>query len=147
MKDAVTTVSAFFNESQRQATEDAGTICSLNILRISIEPTAAALAHGPDNAEDIEKNTLAFDLGGGTLDVSILTIDSGIFEVRSPAVTHTSEARNVIDHFVNEFIRWVPLMLSIVSAPLAREQSALFLLPRRPQSRSIPFSRALTSVA
>ena len=78
--DAVVTVPAYFNDSQRQATKDAGVISGLNILRIINEPTAAAIAYGMDKKEG-EKNVLVFDLGGGTFDVSLLTIDNGVFEV------------------------------------------------------------------
>lgn len=109
VKDAVVTVPAYFNDSQRQATKDAGTIAGLNVLRIINEPTAAALAYGLDNAKNMEKNILIFDLGGGTFDVSILTIDSGIFEVKSTAGdTHLGGEdfdNRMVDHFVNEFIR------------------------------------------
>ncbi|KAL3319117.1 Endoplasmic reticulum chaperone BiP [Cichlidogyrus casuarinus] len=77
---AVVTVPAYFNDAQRQATKDAGTISGLNILRIINEPTAAAIAYGLDKKEG-EKNILVFDLGGGTFDVSLLTIDNGVFEV------------------------------------------------------------------
>lgn len=80
--DAVITVPAYFNDSQRQATKDAGTIAGLNVLRIINEPTAAAIAYGLDKKQDKqERNILIFDLGGGTFDVSILVIDGGIFEV------------------------------------------------------------------
>lgn len=84
-KDAVITVPAYFNDSQRQATKDAGVIAGLNVLRIINEPTAAAIAYGLDKQTDGEKNVLIFDLGGGTFDVSLLKIDSGIFEVKSVA--------------------------------------------------------------
>lgn len=81
MTDAVVTVPAYFNDSQRQATKDAGIISGLNILRIINEPTAAAIAYGLDKKVDGEKNILIYDLGGGTFDVSILSIDNGLFEV------------------------------------------------------------------
>ena len=83
--DAVITVPAYFNDSQRQATKDAGVIAGLNVLRIINEPTAAAIAYGLDNGVSHEKNVLIFDLGGGTFDVSLLTIDEGIFEVKATA--------------------------------------------------------------
>lgn len=79
---AVVTVPAYFNDAQRAATKDAGTIAGLNVMRIINEPTAAAIAYGLDKKEG-EKNILVFDLGGGTFDVSLLTIDGGVFEVVS----------------------------------------------------------------
>lgn len=82
--DAVITVPAYFNDSQRQATKDAGKIAGLNVLRIINEPTAAAIAYGLDK-KGSEQTVLIFDLGGGTFDVSILSIDDGIFEVKSTA--------------------------------------------------------------
>lgn len=85
IKDAVVTVPAYFNDSQRQATKDAGRIANLNVLRIINEPTAAAIAYGLDKKEEQEKNVLIFDLGGGTFDVSLLTIDEGVFEVMATA--------------------------------------------------------------
>jgi heat shock protein 5 len=81
VKNAVITVPAYFNDAQRQATKDAGTIAGLKVERIINEPTAAAIAYGLD--EKKEKNILVFDLGGGTFDVSILSIDNGIFEVEA----------------------------------------------------------------
>jgi len=81
VKDAVVTVPAYFNDSQRQATKDVGVIAGLNVMRIINEPTAAAIAYGLDKKDDKEKNVLIFDLGGGTFDVTILTIDEGVFEV------------------------------------------------------------------
>jgi len=79
---AVVTVPAYFNDAQRQATKDAGTIAGLTVLRIINEPTAAAIAYGLDQKKDApEKNILVFDLGGGTFDVTLLTIDAGVFEV------------------------------------------------------------------
>jgi len=83
VKDAVVTVPAYFNDSQRQATKDAGTIAGLNVKRIINEPTAAAIAYGLDKKDQGERNVLIFDLGGGTFDVSLLTIDDGIFEVKA----------------------------------------------------------------
>jgi L1 cell adhesion molecule like protein len=83
IKNAVVTVPAYFNDSQRQATKDAGAISGLNVLRIINEPTAAAIAYGLDKKGTGERNVLIFDLGGGTFDVSLLTIDDGIFEVKA----------------------------------------------------------------
>jgi len=85
VKDAVITVPAYFNDIQRQATKDAGRIAGLNVLRIINEPTAAAIAYGLDQKSKEEKTVLIFDLGGGTFDVSLLTIDNGIFEVKATA--------------------------------------------------------------
>ena len=88
VKNAVVTVPAYFNDSQRQATKDAAVIAGLNCLRIINEPTAAAIAYGLDKRNDsngAEKNVLIFDLGGGTFDVSLLTIEEGIFEVKATA--------------------------------------------------------------
>ena len=110
IKDAVITVPAYFNDSQRQATKDAGMIAGLNVKRIINEPTAAALAYGLDKNLNGEKNVLIFDLGGGTFDVSILTIDDGsLFEVRSTAGdTHLGGEdidNRMVNHFVEEFKR------------------------------------------
>ncbi|EXJ60702.1 hsp70-like protein [Cladophialophora yegresii CBS 114405] len=85
VNNAVVTVPAYFNDSQRQATKDAGLIAGLNVLRIINEPTAAAIAYGLDKKTEGERNVLIFDLGGGTFDVSLLTIEEGIFEVKSTA--------------------------------------------------------------
>ena len=84
VKDAIVTVPAYFNDSQRQATKDAGTISGLNVLRIINEPTAAAIAYGLDKqADKKEENVLIFDLGGGTFDVSLLALEEGLFEVKA----------------------------------------------------------------
>ena len=83
VKDAIITVPAYFNDSQRQATKDAGTISGLNVLRIINEPTAAAIAYGLDKQYKTERNVLIFDLGGGTFDVSLLSLEDGLFEVRA----------------------------------------------------------------
>ena len=109
VKDAVVTVPAYFNDSQRQATKDAGVIAGLNVLRIINEPTAAAIAYGLDKKGQGERNVLIFDLGGGTFDVSILTIEDGIFEVKSTAGdTHLGGEdfdNRCVNHFVAEFKR------------------------------------------
>jgi len=109
IKDAVVTVPAYFNDSQRQATKDAGTIAGLNVLRIINEPTAAAIAYGLDKKGHGERNVLIFDLGGGTFDVSVLTIEDGIFEVKSTAGdTHLGGEdfdNRMVNHFVAEFKR------------------------------------------
>uniref|UniRef100_UPI0037E7E97A heat shock 70 kDa protein 1-like n=1 Tax=Semicossyphus pulcher TaxID=241346 RepID=UPI0037E7E97A len=106
---AVITVPAYFNDSQRQATKDAGVIAGLNVLRIINEPTAAAIAYGLDKGKSGERNVLIFDLGGGTFDVSILTIEDGIFEVKSTAGdTHLGGEdfdNRMVNHFVEEFKR------------------------------------------
>ncbi|XP_073455035.1 heat shock 70 kDa protein-like [Aquarana catesbeiana] len=107
--NAVITVPAYFNDSQRQATKDAGVIAGLNVLRIINEPTAAAIAYGLDKGGRGERNILIFDLGGGTFDVSILTIDDGIFEVKATAGdTHLGGEdfdNRMVNHFVEEFKR------------------------------------------
>jgi len=107
--NAVVTVPAYFNDSQRQATKDAGTIAGLNVLRIINEPTAAAIAYGLDKKGVGERNVLIFDLGGGTFDVSILTIEEGIFEVKSTAGdTHLGGEdfdNRMVNHFLLEFKR------------------------------------------
>merc|ERR1711985_36457 len=109
VKNAVVTVPAYFNDSQRQATKDAGAIAGLNVLRIINEPTAAAIAYGLDKKTSGECNVLIFDLGGGTFDVSLLTIDDGIFEVKATAGdTHLGGEdfdNRLVNHFVQEFKR------------------------------------------
>jgi len=85
IKDAIITVPAYFNNSQRQATKDAGTIAGINVIRIINEPTAAAIAYGLDKKGKGERNILIFDLGGGTFDVSLLVIEDGVFEVKATA--------------------------------------------------------------
>ena len=108
VKEAVITVPAYFNDSQRQATKDAGHISGLNVLRIINEPTAAAIAYGLDK-KDEEKHVLIFDLGGGTFDVSLLSIDDGIFEVKATAGdTHLGgeDFDNILmKYFIDEFKR------------------------------------------
>ena len=107
VSNAVITVPAYFNDQQRQATKDAGTIAGLNVLRIINEPTAAAIAYGLDSKSTQERNVLIFDLGGGTFDVSLLTIEDGIFEVKATAGdTHLGGEdfdNRMVDFFTAEF--------------------------------------------
>ncbi len=107
VKNAVITVPAYFNDAQRQATKDAGKIAGLNVLRIINEPTAAAIAYGLDKKDKKERNVLIFDCGGGTHDLSLLTIDEGIFEVKATAGdTHLggSDFDNIlVEYLANEF--------------------------------------------
>ena len=110
VQKAVITVPAYFNDSQRQATKDAGVIAGLNVLRVINEPTAAAIAYGLDKKKGAGASTvLIFDLGGGTFDVSILQIDEGVFEVKSTAGnTHLGGEdfdQRLVNHFVSEFKR------------------------------------------
>jgi endoplasmic reticulum chaperone BiP len=105
--NAVVTVPAYFNDAQRAATKDAGTIAGLNVLRVVNEPTAAALAYGLDKQTDTERQIIVYDLGGGTFDVSALTVDSGVFEVLSTAGdTHLGGEdfdNRVISYLVKKF--------------------------------------------
>ena len=112
VKNAVVTVPAYFNDSQRQATKDAAVIAGINCMRIINEPTAAAIAYGLDKKAESggsERNVLIFDLGGGTFDVSLLTIEEGIFEVKATAGdTHLGGEdfdQRLMNHFVQEFKR------------------------------------------
>lgn len=105
--DAVVTVPAYFNDAQRQATKDAGVIAGLNVLRVINEPTAAAMAYGLQKASSGSKTVLIFDCGGGTHDVSLMTIDDGIFEVKATGGdTHLGGAdldQRIVEHFIKEF--------------------------------------------
>jgi len=122
--DAVITVPAYFNDSQRQATKDAGLIAGLNVLRIINEPTAAALAYGLDKKTGGEKNVLIFDCGGGTHDLSVLTLDDGIFEVKATAGdTHLGGEdfdNAVVDYCVQEFKKKTKLDISSNAKALRR---------------------------
>ena len=106
VENAVVTVPAYFNDQQRQATKDAGAIAGLNIMRIINEPTAAAIAYGLNQTSKKEKNVLIFDLGGGTFDVSLLSIEDGVFEVKATAGdTHLGGEdfeQRIMDHFAQE---------------------------------------------
>merc|ERR1719375_1400242 len=111
VKNAVVTVPAYFNDSQRQATKDAGAIAGLNVMRIINEPTAAAIAYGLDKKSNMagERNVVIFDLGGGTFDVFLLTIEEGIFEVKATAGdTHLGGEdfdNRMVEYFCTEFKR------------------------------------------
>ncbi|GAA5950095.1 hypothetical protein JCM21900_004596 [Sporobolomyces salmonicolor] len=128
VQNAVVTVPAYFNDSQRQATKDAGVISGLNVLRIINEPTAAAIAYGLDKKTVGEKNVLIFDLGGGTFDVSLLTIEEGIFEVKATAGdTHLGGEdfdNRLVTHFVAEFKRKNKKDLSTNARALRRLRTA-----------------------
>ncbi len=106
---AVITVPAYFNDSQRQSTKDAGAIAGLNVLRIINEPTAAAIAYGLDNKTEKERNILIYDLGGGTFDVTLLTIEEGIFEVKATAGDTSLGGEDfdtrLVQHFSQDFKR------------------------------------------
>lgn len=107
--DAVITVPAYFNDSQRKATKDAGTIAGLNVLRIINEPTAAAMAYGLEKLGNKEMNILIYDLGGGTLDCTILNIEDGVFEVKSTAGNGHLGGEDIdnklVDYCLGEFKR------------------------------------------
>ncbi|KAL4596828.1 hypothetical protein ACB092_12G191500 [Castanea dentata] len=130
VKNAVVTVPAYFNDSQRKATKDAGGIAGLNVLRIINEPTAAAIAYGLDKiADSIDKsNVLIFDLGGGTADVSLLTIEKGVFQVKAVAGdTHLGGEdfdNQVVKHFVEIFKRQHKVDISGNSKALRRLRTA-----------------------
>ena len=116
VKHAVVTVPAYFNDAQRQATKDAGTISGLNVLRVINEPTAAAIAYGLDKQTKGEQNILVYDLGGGTFDVTLLSIEDGVFEVKSTAGdTHLGGEdfdQRLMNHFAKVFERKAKLDIS-----------------------------------
>lgn len=128
VKDAVVTVPAYFNDSQRQATKDAGVIAGLNVKRIINEPTAAAIAYGLDKKTTKEINVLIFDLGGGTFDISLLNIEEGIFEVKSTnGNCHLGGEdfdTRMVEHFVQEFKRKQKKDISKNSRALRRLRTA-----------------------
>jgi heat shock 70kDa protein 1/2/6/8 len=129
VKDAVITVPAYFNDSQRQATKDAGVIAGLNVLRIINEPTAAAIAYGLDKIKGGEQNVLIFDLGGGTFDVSLLTLDDGIFEVKATAGdTHLGGSdfdTVLVEHCVAEFKKKTKMDLTTNPRAMRRLRTAV----------------------
>jgi heat shock 70kDa protein 1/2/6/8 len=126
--DAVVTVPAYFNDAQRKATQDAGRIAGLNVLRIINEPTAAAIAYGLEKKGDGESNVLIFDLGGGTFDVSLLTIDDGIFEVKATAGdTHLGGEdfdNRIVEYLANEFKKKSKIDISNNKRAIMRLKSA-----------------------
>ena len=109
VNNSIVTVPACFNDSQRQATKDAGTISGMNVLRIINEPTAAAIAYGLDKKVSGERNVLVFDLGGGTCGVSLLTIEENILEVKATAgdahLGGEDFDNRLVNYFVQEFKR------------------------------------------
>ena len=129
VKDAVITVPAYFNDSQRQATKDAGSIAGLNVLRIINEPTAAAIAYGLDKEKGQgEKNVLIYDLGGGTFDVTLLAIEDGVFEVKATAGdTHLGGEdfdRRLVEHCIQDFKRRFQSDISSSKRSIRRLQTA-----------------------
>ncbi|XP_057512984.1 luminal-binding protein 5-like [Actinidia eriantha] len=137
IKDVVVTVPAYFNDAQRQATKDAGVIAGLNVVRIINEPTAAAIAYGLDKKGG-EKNILVYDLGGGTFDVSILTIDNGVFEVLSTS-GDTHLGGEDFDHRVMDY--FIKLIKKKYNKDISKDNKALGKL-RREVERA---KRALSS--
>ena len=126
--NAVVTVPAYANDSQRQATKDAGTISGLNVLRVINEPTAAAIAYGLDTKISDERNVLVFDLGGGTFDVSLLTIEGGVLVVKATAgnlhLGGEDFDHRLVNHFVQEFKRKFKKDLSSNPRALRRLRTA-----------------------
>lgn len=128
VKDAVITVPAYFGDAQRNATKDAGVIAGLNVLRIINEPTAAALAYGIDTKSSSEKRILVFDIGGGTHDVSILSIDDGVFEVLATAgdahFGGDDFDHKIVDHLLSEFKRKHKIDISSNARSISRLKSS-----------------------
>ncbi|KAM7469741.1 hypothetical protein LguiA_007924 [Lonicera macranthoides] len=137
IKDAVVTVPAYFNDAQRQATKDAGTIAGLNVVRIINEPTAASISYGLDKKGEA-KNILVFDLGGGTFDVSILTIDEGVFEVLATS-GDTHLGGEDFDHRIMEY--FIKLIKKKYNKDISKDNKALGKL-RKESERA---KRALSS--
>ena len=128
VKDAIVTVPAYFNDSQRQATKDAGIISGLNVLRIINEPTAAAIAYGLDKNYQTERNVLIFDLGGGTFDVSLLSLEEGLFEVKATnGHTHLGGEdfdNRLVEYCAGEFRRKYSIDLKENAKALRRVRAA-----------------------
>lgn len=124
IKDAVITVPAYFNDNQRQATKDAGRIAGLNVMRLLAEPTSACIAYGLNNKTDKERKVVIFDLGGGTFDVSLLSVEDGIFEVKATAGdTHLGGQdfdNRIVDWAVEEFKKKHRVDLRTSAKALAR---------------------------
>ncbi|XP_075484915.1 heat shock cognate 70 kDa protein-like [Primulina tabacum] len=134
VRDVVITVPAYFNDSQRRATRDAGTISGLNVLRIIVEPTAAAIAYGLDKKSSVERNVLIFDLGGGTFDVSLLTMFDNVIKVKSTAGdTHLGGEdfdNRMVNYFVDEISRKYKKDISSTRRALRRLKTACERLKR-----------------
>lgn len=134
IKYAVVTVPAYFNDAQRQATKDAGTIAGLTVLRTINEPTAAAIAYGLNQKTNGEKNVLVYDLGGGTFDVTLLSIEDGVFEVKATAGdTHLGGEdfdQRLMDHFAGKFQKKTKLDISKDNRALQRLRRACEFLKR-----------------
>ena len=128
VSDAIITVPAHFNDSQRQATKDAGAIAGLNVIRMINEPTAAAIAYGLDEKREEEKNVLVFDLGGGTFDVSILSLDNGVFQVVSTSgdahLGGEDFDNRMVNHFIMEFNRTHKMNMSQSKRAVRRLRTA-----------------------
>ncbi len=137
---AVITVPAYFNDAQRKATQDAGHIAGLEVLRVINEPTAAAIAYGMDKNFEGERNVLVFDLGGGTFDVTLLTIDEGIFEVKSTAGdTHLGGEdfdTRLVNHCLEDFKRKNKVDISTNQRAVRRLRSACERVKRTLSSSS-----------
>lgn len=135
VKYAVVTVPAYFNDAQRQATKDAGTIAGLKVLRVINEPTAAAIAYGLDKQTKGEQNVLVYDLGGGTFDVTLLSIDDGVFEVKATAGdTHLGGEdfdQRLMNHFAKAFLRKSKIDISNDKRALQRLRRACEGLKRQ----------------
>ncbi|CAA0831056.1 Mediator of RNA polymerase II transcription subunit 37f [Striga hermonthica] len=127
IKSAVVTVPAYFNDAQRQATKDAGTIAGLHVARIINEPTAASLAYGLDKQSEAAKNVLVFDLGGGTFDVSVLSLDGGVFEVLSTS-GDTHLGGEDFDHRLMDY--FVKLIKKKYQKDISKDKRALGKLRR-----------------
>lgn len=145
--DAVITVPAYFNDSQRQATKDAGIIAGLNVRRIINEPTAAAIAYGLDKKCEKEKNVLVFDLGGGTFDVSLLTMEEGVFEVKATAGNNRFGGEDldnrVAEYMVQEFKRKTGI--DINTLPKKQKDKAFAKLKRSVESAKRTLSSMSTT--
>jgi heat shock 70kDa protein 1/2/6/8 len=128
VKDAVVTVPAYFNDSQRQATKDAGRIAGLNVLRLLAEPTSACIAYGLNETSKVERKVVIFDLGGGTFDVSLLTVEDGIFEVRATSGdTHLGGQdfdSRIVEWMIEEFKKKSKIDIRSNSRALARSRLA-----------------------
>ncbi|PAA71639.1 hypothetical protein BOX15_Mlig001106g2 [Macrostomum lignano] len=142
VENAVITVPAYFNDAQRQATKNAGTIAGLNVLRIINEPTAAAIAYGLDKKEGGERHILVFDLGGGTFDVSLLTIDNGVFEV----IATNGDTHLGGEDFDQRVIRYfVDLYKKKTGKDLSKDQRAIQKLRREVEKAKRALSSAHTA--